>query len=119
MMRLKSSGFAGPIAGAESGTMDCAAAFAARAKDNTVMGTKALFSIMRNGWRPVSFNSDWIRQGTQLLYTAEASEWSRRCQRVNASLFLRLGYGFGLSAGFCCCCWTSSVQGGTMPFTRA
>jgi hypothetical protein len=99
--------------------MDCAAASAASAKDKTVMGTKTRFSIMRNGWKPAKVNSDWIRAGTQLLYTAEALKCSGRCQTVNASLSLWLGYGFGLSAVFCCCCWASSVQGGTTPFTRA
>src|SRR5258708_30447185 len=118
MTRLKRSGFAGSIAGVVSGATDCAAASAARANDSNATGIKVRLSMIRIGAKAASFYSDWIRPGTQLLYTAMAPKYSGGCQRVNGSLSPRDGYGFGLSTGFCCCC-ASAVHGGTIPFMRA
>src|SRR5947208_10733219 len=72
MMRLKSSGFAGPIVGVVSGTADCAAASAAKASDSSAMGTKVYLCMMQSGQKSVKANPDWIRLVTQLLYTAIA-----------------------------------------------
>src|SRR5882724_4842716 len=58
MMRLKSSGFAGPIAGLESGTTDCAAAPPAEASDSSARRKNTRLSIMQGGEGPPA--STWI-----------------------------------------------------------
>src|SRR2546425_5933681 len=61
--RLKKSGLAGPIAGVESGTTDCAAESATRAKDSSATEMKAPLSMRRSGERAANvhsrFDSHW------------------------------------------------------------
>jgi len=51
--------------------------------------------MIRIGAKAASFYTDWIRPGTQLLYTTIAPSCIGGCQTVNGSLSPRDGYGFG------------------------
>jgi hypothetical protein len=50
--------------------MDCAAAFAASARDSIAMEPKNRVSIIRKGELTAIVQSDWILPATLLLYTA-------------------------------------------------
>jgi len=47
--------------------------------------------MMQIGAKAANVYPDWIRLGTQLLYTAIAPKFSARCQTVNARLFAGAG----------------------------
>src|SRR5580704_1754628 len=103
----------------DSGDNDCAAAFAARDSESNAIRTNARMSIIPHGKKAAKLHVDWIRPSTQLLYTVGTSNCSCGCLSVNGGFILQADQGFFLSAGFCSCCWNSSVHGGTTPFMRA
>src|SRR5258708_30039946 len=120
MMRLKSSGFAGPIVGGESGTTDCAAAPPAKAGDSSAAKKNTRLSIIESGERAASVYLDWIRPGIQLLYTAFAPKGSIGYQSVNSRSSPRAAWGFGfLGRIFAAAARIPGLEGGPTPFTRA
>jgi hypothetical protein len=69
-MRSKRPGFAGPIVAAESGAMDCPAAFAVSATASTAIEPQNRLSIIRIFELGASAFLNWIRLATLLLYTS-------------------------------------------------
>src|SRR6266850_911945 len=69
MTRSNRPGFAGEVAGVESGTADCAAALGAR-HFRTTMREIARFHMVRCGGKAARVHTRWIRWRIHLLYTA-------------------------------------------------
>src|SRR5882672_2396045 len=100
MTRSKRPGFAGEIAGVESGTTDCALALAAAKQNRTTMNEIARFHMVPDGGKSARVHTRWIRRPLQLLYTARERNGSAATNEAMLPVLMAsLGLGFSASAG--------------------